>query len=217
MINKIYRSVAKYIPASKFGGAVIGGKKMSANEFKDYVVNNVLKKHSLSGAELEKILKESGEEGSQLSKRRKFIKMITGNDEKKLTKKEEIRLQERIKARIAASRYTSEKVGEQTGGLAGQLRNRDKKSTLDKVLTAQAGDDKGGKMKIGASAIGIQGPSYKVTSKGGGGRSGPGPSSKNTGFGGGYATSSNAGLGGGHGAGSVNQLPKPPIGFNPMR
>lgn len=215
MINRIYRSVANRISASKFGGAVIGGEKLSDNKFKDFIVNKALKKHSLTKTQLEEVLIQSGMEKSQLKKRKKFIKMITGDDEKKLTPKEEIRLRERIKARIAASRYTSEKAGEHPGGLAGQLRNRDKKSTLDKVLTAQAGDEKGGKVKIGAGAIGIQGPNYKVTSQGGGGKVGPGPNSKKVGFGGGYASSSTSSLGGNHGENIGT--PKMPIGFGPKR
>ncbi|MDO8260654.1 MAG: hypothetical protein Q7T50_04125, partial [Candidatus Magasanikbacteria bacterium] len=81
MLNKIYRSVAKRIASSKFGGAVIGGEKLSAMKFKDHVTNDILKKHSLSPYELEEILKDEGMDKSQLSKRKKLIRMISGNDE----------------------------------------------------------------------------------------------------------------------------------------
>lgn len=200
MINKIYRSVVKHIASTKFGGAVIGGEKLSANKFKDHVVNDVLKKRSLSPYELEEILKDEGMDKSQLSKRKKFIRMISGNEEKKLTPKEEILLREKIKARIAASRYTSEKVGEHPGGMAGQLRSRDKKSTLDKVLTTQANDEKGGKVKIGAGAIGIQGRNYNVTAHAGGRSI---SSTNKSGFA--NTPSQATGLTGDHGAGHIPQ------------
>ncbi|MDO8260871.1 MAG: hypothetical protein Q7T50_05265, partial [Candidatus Magasanikbacteria bacterium] len=124
---------------------------------------------------------------------------ISGNDEKKLTKKEEIRLRERIKARIAASRYTAEKAGEQPGGMAGRLRSRDKESTLNRVLTKDAGDKKGGKMKIGADDLNVHRGETRVAALGGGGAS--------------ASAHPTAHLGGDSGLGQHKQ---PPIGFNRM-
>lgn len=213
MLKKIYRSVAKYIPASKFGGAVIGGEKLSDIKFKEHIDKILRTKGNLSPYELEKILEEEGMIKGQLSKRHKFIKMISGDDEHKMTKKEELAHQARIKARIAAGRYSAEKIGEQPGGLAGQIsRGRSgKEGALRRALVSKDNT------KIGAGAIGVSGPNYKVTSQGGGGTASPqasaaakrmsGTASAN------ITRGSSSQLGGNSGMG---QHPQPPIGFNRM-
>jgi len=213
MLKKIYRSVAKYIPAAKFGGAVIGGEKLSQTKFKEHVVNDILKKKTLSPYELEKILEEEGMVKGQLSKRKKFIRMISGGEEHKMTKKEELVHQARIKARIAAGRYSAEKIGEQPGGLAGQIsRGRSgKEGALRRALVSKDNT------KIGAGAIGVRGPNYKVTSQGGGGSASPQASAAANRLGGTASANitrgSSSQLGGDSGLGNH---PQPPIGFNRM-
>lgn len=185
MINRIYKSAAKAISASKFGAVNIGGSKLSGTKFKEHILEKI-KAGGVSERKLEEVLKSEGLGGSQISKRRRIIKMLTGNDTVKLSKKEERRMAERVKMRIAAARRSSE-MGEGKPSMASSLMNRKgKKEALGRALENEKGE------KTGMGSLGISGPSYSVTSSGS--TSGPGPSS------GGTSTGQSA----------------PPIGFNKM-
>lgn len=201
------------IPAAKFGGAVINDEKLSQTKFKDHIVNEVLKKKSLTPYELEKILKEEGMVKSQLSKRQRLIKMITGGEKKKMTPEQVAAKKKQIKGMIAAGRYSAEKIGEQPGGLAGQIsRGRSgKEGALRRALVTKDNT------KIGAGAIGVRGPNYKVTSQGGGG-SAPSATAAANKMGGSASASANIRRGTGQlgGDSGVGQHVQPPIGFNRM-
>lgn len=190
MIQRIYKGAAKKISASRYGQAVVGGQKLSGTKLKKHIVEKI-KAGGISSKKLEKALKEEGMTKSQLAKRRRLIKTLTGNDVEKLSKKEERRMAERVKMRIAAARRTSEMGDKKPSGMAAQLKNKKagKEEALSNAMTTGEGADK---TKVGMGSLGIQGRQYSVGAKSGPG--GPGPSS------------------GPSSAGSSG----PPIGFNKM-
>lgn len=215
MLRKIYRSVAKHIPAAKYGGAVIEGKKLSPIKFKGHIDDVLKEEGTLSPYELRKILREEGMVKGQFSKLQKFMKMISGDEKKKMTKKEEYALQAKIKARIAAGRYSAEKYAEsdikQLGGMAAKISRArgGKEGALRGALVSKDNT------KIGAGAIGVSGPNYKVTSQGGGGSS-PSASAGAKRMSGTTSANITRGTGNLGGDSGVGQHVQPPIGFNRM-
>lgn len=196
--KKITQSDAKRIPSQKYAPLTIEGQKFSKIKTKYYFKD--LLKGGKTASELKKELKIAGVVGRQMRNREKDIELLSGGEKKDLNPRQKAALAAGIKARIAASRYTAEKVGERSGGMAGHLMNRDGKSRVGNILSEEAKDPKGGKIKIGAGALDIQGRNYNVTAHAGG------RSISNTNKSGFANTPSQAtGLTGDHGAGHIPQ------------
>lgn len=175
MLNRIYKSAAKKISASRYGTAVISGKKLSASKLKEHILDEI-KSGGISGKKLEEVLKEEGMNKMQIAKRKRLIKRLTGTDVTKLSKKELSRQQERVKMRIAAARLTSDRDAERGGGMAGS-RKEVKRKALERAMTTGEGEDK---TKVGMGSLGI---SDKGSSFAGG--SSPAPSTGGGSMGGG--------------------------------
>ncbi len=168
MIKRIYNAAAKNVAASKYGSVNIDGEKLSSSKLKKHILGKI-KSGGISSKKLEKILKEEGVDNSQRDKRKKLVKMLTGDDERKMTKKEERRMQERVKMRIAAARRTSEMGDKNNKGMAASLKSK-QKSKGGALKSAMTKDGE----KITGKHLGVSGPDYNVSaSKGtsGGGAS----------------------------------------------
>lgn len=201
--NKITKATAKDLSRQRYGVANLGGKLLSASELKDHIISKI-KSGGISGAKLEKILKNEGMDKSQLEKRKRLIKTLTGNDVKKLSKSEIIKIANRMKANIASARYVADKADSHSSGMAGALLRR--KSGKDEALMNST-TDKG--VKVGASMIGAKVPSGAVSAISA--SHNQGIPSHNSGFAGSPVNATN--LTGNHGGGRIPQSgPHNPLG-----
>jgi hypothetical protein len=157
MIKRIYNAAAKNIAASKYGSVNIDGEKMSSSKLKEHILGKI-KSGGISSKKLEKILKEEGIDKSQVSKRKKLIKMLTGDNEHKMTKKEERRMQERVKMRIAAARRSSEMGDKGNKDVAAGLKAR-KKNKAGALKNSMTQDGE----KVTGKHLGVSGPNYEVS------------------------------------------------------
>lgn len=120
---------------SKIRSAVIGGTVFSPRKFKAHIIEKI-KSGGISGKKLEEMLKDEGMDKSQLKKRRRLIAALTGRDVEKLSKKEERKIAERVKMRIAAARRSSEMMGGGADGDEGMSVRRTSRSSEDRARNA---------------------------------------------------------------------------------
>ena len=130
MIKRIYKSAADKISASRYGTAVIDGKKLSSTKLKKHILEEI-KSGGISSEKLDDVLKEEGMNKMQIAKRKRLIKRLTGTDVVKLSKKEIQKHALRVKMRIKAALQT-EGMGSRHGGMASK--NERKKEALKKAL-----------------------------------------------------------------------------------
>lgn len=160
VIRKIYKSQIDNISANKFKSIRIksddgGTVKLSKSEVKD-----MLAKDAAGGklaVTIEKKLKERGVKLSQGAKRRELMKLIKGENEKKLTKSEERLLDKRRKAMVRAGLASAERAG--SGMASNLLGKRSKEGAVRRSTTT-------GDRKITAEDLGVKGPEYDVTMQG---------------------------------------------------
>ena len=160
MIKKIFKSTVAKISASQYGSAVVEGNKLSPTKLKQYVVKKI-RSGGTSAETFGKELKKAGVARAQEDKRKKLIKLVTGDNEHKMTPKEERALREKIKMRIAAARSSLE-IGQGGGSTTMNVRGRRSGGAEGKKAALGAVLERGG-VKTTHHALGITDQKYGVS------------------------------------------------------